>query len=136
MSLPGLNSSFSNADLNAMQSTAANGLNAPSNGVQQYRTSAGQVFLEATPLAQQVADGVQTYEQFQIIVDGGNLRVRYGTVIWAKHNFGPDAEGNPTVSCGTQTLITEYARYTGDTVVQGTTEDGFMQEGGHVVLST
>ena len=50
MSLPGLNSSFSNADLNAMQSTAANGLNAPSNGVQQYRTTAGQVFLEAVQI--------------------------------------------------------------------------------------
>jgi len=119
-----------------MQLTAASGLNAPSNGVQQYRTSAGQVFLESTPLAQQVADGVQTYEQFQIIVEGGNLRVRYGTVLWAAHNFGPDAEGNPTVTCSNQTLITMYARYTGDTVVQGTTEDGFMQEGGHVVLST
>jgi hypothetical protein len=53
MSLPGLNSSFSNADLNAMQSTAANGLNAPSNGVQQYRTSAGQVFLENVEIIEQ-----------------------------------------------------------------------------------
>ncbi len=79
---------------------------------------------------------VPTFEQFQIVTEGDKLFVRIGTVIWAKHNFGPDAEGNPTVSCGTQTLITQYARYTGDTVVNGTTNTGFMQEDGYVVLST
>ena len=77
-----------------------------------------------------------TFEQFQIVVIGDRLSVRNGTVIWAAHNFGPDEEGNPTVTCGKQTLITQYARYTNDTVVAGTTNGGFMQEDGYVVLST
>jgi hypothetical protein len=136
MSLPGLKSSFNNADLNAMQATAASGLNQFSNGVGQLVTTTGQVFFEATPIAAQVVDDTPKFEQFQIVVDNDRLSVRIGTVIWAKHNFGPDAEGNPTVSCGTQTLITEYARYTGDSVVAGTTNGGFMQEDGYVILST
>jgi hypothetical protein len=136
MSLPGLQSSFSNADFNRMQVTAASGINQPSNGVIQVVTSTGQVFLEATPIAQQVAPVEPVYEQFQIVVVDNKLSVRNGTVIWASHNFGPDAEGNPTVTCSKQTLITEYARYTGDSVVAGTTNDGFMQEGGYVTLST
>jgi hypothetical protein len=119
-----------------MQVTSASGINQPSNGVIQVVTSTGQVFLEATPIAQQVIPVEPTYEQFQIVVTDNKLSVRYGTVIWATHNFGPDEEGNPTVTCSKQTLITQYARYTGDTVVQGTIEDGFMQEGGYVTLST
>ena len=136
MSLPGLKSSFSNADLNAMQATASSGLNQFSNGVGQLVTTTGQVFFEATPIVAQMADANPKLEQFEIVVDDNRLSVRIGTVIWAKHNFGPDAEGNPTVSCGTQTLITEYARYTGDSVVAGTTNGGFMQEDGYVILST
>lgn len=79
---------------------------------------------------------VPTFEQFQIVTEGDKLFVRYGTVIWAKHNFGPDEEGNPTVSCGTQTLITTFAPYTGSTATNGTTETGFMNENGYVLLST
>ena len=78
---------------------------------------------------------VPTFEQFQIVTEGNKLFVRYGTVIWAKHNFGPDEEGNPTVSCGTQTLITMFAPYTGSTATNGMTENGFMNEGGYVTLS-
>ena len=80
MSLPGLNSSFSNADLNAMQSTAANGLNAPSNGVQQYRTTAGQVFLEAV----QIVGEQETPSPFTVSLtkeEGADaVRVTVGTV--------------------------------------------------------
>jgi len=79
---------------------------------------------------------VPTFEQFQIVTEGDKLFVRYGTVIWAKHNFGPDDEGNPTVSCGTQTLITTFAPYSGSTATNGTTETGFMNENGYVLLST
>lgn len=80
MSLPGLNSSFSNADLNAMQATAANGLNAPSNGVQQYRTTAGQVFLEAV----QIVGEQQAPSPFTVSLtkeEGADaVRVTVGTV--------------------------------------------------------
>lgn len=75
-------------------------------------------------------------EQFQILINGDKLAVIIGTVLWAAHNFGDDAEGNPTVTCSNQTTITTYARYTGDNVVNGTQNNGYMQEGGYVTLST
>lgn len=91
MSLPGLNSSFSNADLNAMQATAANGLNAPSNGFQQVRTSSGQVFLETVQIVDQ---GPITPFQVNIAEgDGGSIiyRVAVGTV----NNVVPLINGVP-----------------------------------------
>jgi hypothetical protein len=51
MSLPGASGEFDLGQLNAMQLTSVNALNAPSNGVLQMRTSAGQVFLENTEIA-------------------------------------------------------------------------------------
>ena len=53
MSLPGTNDGFDLSQLNSMHNTAVNALNAPSNGVLQMRTSAGQVFLENTEIAPQ-----------------------------------------------------------------------------------
>jgi hypothetical protein len=75
-------------------------------------------------------------EQFQILINGDRLAVIIGTVLWAAHNFGNDAEGNPTVTCSNQTLIPVYGRYTGDNVVNGTDNNGYMQEGGYVNLTT
>jgi len=109
-----------------------------SQGIQFQTSNGGVVYNDVSEpyVASSNPEVIPTFEQFQIVTEGDKLFVRIGTVIWAKHNFGPDAEGNPTVSCGTQTLITQYARYTGDTVVNGTTNTGFMQEDGYVVLST
>jgi hypothetical protein len=56
MSLPGLKNSFTNADLNAMQVTAASGINNFSNGVGQVRMDIGQVFLESTPIIRPTDD--------------------------------------------------------------------------------
>lgn len=104
----------------------------------QFQTSNGGVTYNDVFQAPSLSNPSQvpTFEQFQIVTEGDKLFVRYGTVIWAKHNFGPDAEGNPTVSCGTQTLITTFAPYSGSTATNGTTETGFMNENGYVLLST
>lgn len=102
----------------------------------EFRTSNGGVVYNQSAEPVVSTQEASFYEQFQIVVDGNQLSVRYGTVIWAKHNFGPDEEGNPTVSCGTQTLITMFAPYTGSTATNGMTENGFMNEGGYVILST
>jgi hypothetical protein len=108
-----------------------------SQGVEYQANNGGVAYsVDTTSLAQISSQSIKTYEQFQIVVDGNKLSVHNGTVLWAAHNFGPDAEGNPTVTCSNQTLITIYARYTGDNVVNGTSNNGFMQEGGYVTLST
>ncbi len=107
-----------------------------SQGVQFQISNGGVTYNDTFPTPVQASSvQVPTYEQFQIVVVENRLSVRYGTVIWAKHNFGPDEEGNPTVSCGTQTLITMFAPYTGSTATNGMTENGFMNEGGYVLLS-
>jgi hypothetical protein len=102
----------------------------------EFQTSNGGVVYNQPAEPVVTTQEASNLEQFQIVVEGNQLSVRYGTVIWAKHNFGPDEEGNPTVSCGTQTLITMFAPYTGSTATTGTTETGFMNEGGYVLLST
>ena len=108
-----------------------------SQGVQFQTSNGGVVYNDASQPVTTFSnpEATPSLEQFQIVTEGNKLFVRYGTVIWAKHNFGPDEEGNPTVSCGTQTLITMFAPYTGSTATNGTTENGFMNEGGYVTLS-
>lgn len=127
---------------------SARGLNRMANGIDKAQTrfsqgvdfcvSNGGVVYTDTSLspAQLSSQQVPTYEQFQIVVTGNKLSVHIGTVLWAAHNFGNDAEGNPTVTCAKQTFITTYARYTGDNIVSGMTNTGFMQEDGYVELST
>lgn len=108
-----------------------------SQGIQYQTGNGGVAYTSGADDPAQIASQQQkTYEQFQIVVIGSNLYVRNGTAIWAAHNFGKDADGNPTVSCGKQTLITTFTRYTGDSVVNGMTNGGFMQEDGYVILST
>jgi hypothetical protein len=109
-----------------------------SQGVQFQTSNGGVVYNDVSEpyIASSNPEVIPSLEQFQIVTEGDKLFVRYGTVIWAKHNFGPDEEGNPTVSCGTQTLITTFAPYTGSTATNGTTETGFMNENGYVLLST
>ena len=108
-----------------------------SQGIQFQTNNNGVVYNDIFVTSVDVVSQQQvTREQFQIVVIGDQLSVKIGTVIWAKHNFGPDEEGNPTVSCGTQTLITTFAPYTGSTATNGTTETGFMNENGYVLLST
>lgn len=108
-----------------------------SQGIQFQTNNNGVVYNDIFVTSVDVVSQQQvTREQFQIVVIGDQLSVNIGTVIWAKHNFGPDAEGNPTVSCGTQTLITTFAPYAGSTATNGTTNGGFMNEDGYVILST
>lgn len=92
MSLPGLNSSFTNADLNAMQSIAANGLNAPSNGVQQYRTTAGQVFLETVEIV-----GQETVSPFFVYTAEGDQEgsIIYKVIPGTVNNVIPLIDGVP-----------------------------------------
>ena len=109
-----------------------------SQGIQFQTSNGGVVYNDVSEayIASSNPNSTPSYEQFQIVVIGSNLYVRNGTAIWAAHNFGKDADGNPTVSCGKQTLITTFTRYTGDSVVNGMTNGGFMQEDGYVILST
>lgn len=73
-------------------------------------------------------------EQFQIIIEGDKLRVVGGTVLWASHNFG-GSEEVPTAKCANQSIVYNYARYTGDTVNIGTDPNSpLMSENGYVTL--
>lgn len=79
--------------------------------------------------------GNASFEQFQLFIEGDKLQVAGGTVLWASHNFG--GEDATIEKCANQSVVNNYARYTGDTVVVGTDSTSpFMSEGGHVVLST
>ena len=74
------------------------------------------------------------YEQFQILVSGNQLRVITGTVLWASHNFG--GEGGLLPHCTNQTVIANYTRYAGDSVVVGTEDSRVMSQNGYVTLNT
>jgi hypothetical protein len=81
-------------------------------------------------------EGNASYEQFQLYIQDDRLQVASGTVLWAPHWFNDDDRPNQPL-CANQTAITNYTRYTGDTVVPGTDSSSpFMSENGYVVLST
>jgi hypothetical protein len=74
-------------------------------------------------------------QQFQIVVVENQLKVVGGTVLWASHNFG-GSEEEPGAKCANQSIVNNYARYTGDTVTVGTdSSTPFMSENGYVTLS-
>lgn len=75
------------------------------------------------------------YEQFQIVIDGDKLKVLGGTVLWAPHWFNDNDRPDQSL-CANQSIVYNYARYTGDTVNTGTDPNSaFMSENGYVTLS-
>jgi hypothetical protein len=73
-------------------------------------------------------------EQFELFIQGNQLSVAIGTVLWASHNFGGEDAG--TAKCANQSVVKTYARYTGDSVTVGTNTDGItMSQDGFVTLS-
>lgn len=84
MSLPGVNDGFDESLLNSIQATSVNALNAPSNGVLQMRTSAGQVFLENTQIAPQ-----PNTHPFQIITMQDGDHYKYMVVPGTINNIVP-----------------------------------------------
>ncbi len=77
-------------------------------------------------------------EQFQIVIDGNAIKVVTGTVLWASHNFGAtDDAAASEAKCANQSIVANFARYTGDTVSVGTEPSSvFMSENGKVILGT
>jgi hypothetical protein len=74
-------------------------------------------------------------QQFQIVVEGDQLKVVNGTALWAPHWFNDDDRPDQPL-CANQSVVTTYALYTGDNVVLGTDSSSpFMSEGGYVTLS-
>jgi hypothetical protein len=79
----------------------------------------------------------QKTEQFEIFIQGNQLSVANGTVLWASHNFGPtDDAAASEATCTNQSIVKVYARYTGDSVTVGTDSTGVtMSQDGYVTLS-
>lgn len=74
-------------------------------------------------------------QQFQIVVQGDQLKVVNGTALWAPHWFNDDDRPNQSL-CANQSIVNTYTLYTGSTVVVGTDSSSpFMSEGGYVTLS-
>ena len=76
-------------------------------------------------------------QQFQLVIVDNQLQVVGGTVLWASHNFEPldDADAGAD-KCANQSYISNFARYTGDSVSVGTDSTSpFMSEGGHVTIN-
>jgi hypothetical protein len=74
-------------------------------------------------------------QQFQIVVVENQLKVVGGTVLWAPHWYNDDDRPNQSL-CANQSIVYNYARYTGDTVTEGTDSSSpFMSENGYVTLS-
>ena len=80
MSLPGVNDGFDESLLNSIQSMSVNALNAPSNGVLQMRTSAGQVFLESAQIVGEQEDPSPFTVSLTKEEDADAVRVTVGTV--------------------------------------------------------
>jgi hypothetical protein len=75
------------------------------------------------------------YEQFQIVIDGNKLKVMGGTVLWAPRWYNDDDRPNQSL-CANQSIVLNFARYTGDTVNEGgEPSSAFMSENGTVTLS-